>query len=71
MGVFGPNSSRKTAMTWVGPRQRAFPSQDLLLGDGRRSQLLGQGGEGAFQFLVSKSAEHSPDGESESMFPPS
>lgn len=65
MGTFWHlDSSMKIARTCVGPSQRAFLSQDLPSGAGRRSWMLGQSGDGAFSDLISKTKEHSPDGES-------
>ena len=34
------------------------------MGGGRRSQFRGQGGDGMLSDLISKTTEHSPDGES-------
>ena len=54
----------KIGRTCVGPSQRAFLSQDLPSGAGRRSRMLGQSGDGAFSDLISKTTERNPDGES-------
>ena len=48
----------------VWEQDRAFLSQDILLGGGRRSQFRGQDGDGMLSDLISKTTEHSPDGES-------